>query len=74
MDDTQKVMVCSLLIFIGTATMMAPLIHYVIVGWRAKRKDIMDGLDDNARLLYFKMFSPNKAPEADRASKEIELL
>jgi hypothetical protein len=64
MGDNQKVIVCGLLIFIGTAAMMMPLIHYVIVGWQAKRKDIMDGLNPNACLLYFKMFSPTEVPES----------
>jgi hypothetical protein len=64
MVDYQKALVCGLLIFIGTATMMAPLVHYVIVGWQAKRKDVMDGLNSNACLLYFKMFSPTEVPES----------
>jgi hypothetical protein len=44
------------LIFIGTFVVMTPVIHYIIVGWAAKRKDILDGFDANARLEYFKMF------------------
>jgi hypothetical protein len=38
MNGTQRVTVCVLLIFIGTAAMMAPLIRYVTVGWLAKRQ------------------------------------
>jgi hypothetical protein len=44
------------LIFIGTFVVMTPVIHFIIAGWAAKRKDIMDGFDANARLEYIKMF------------------
>ena len=53
-----SILIRCLLIVVGLATMMAPFFAYVIVGWKAKRKDIMDGFDKNARLAYFKMFSP----------------
>ena len=75
MDAIQRVIACVLLIFIGTATMLAPLIRYVTVGWLAKRKDIMDGVGAEARLAYFKMFSPSEVPEtADLAFAEFERL
>lgn len=75
MSDYQSGAVCVLLIFIGTATMMAPLIHYVIVGWQAKRKDIMDSLNADACLLYFKMFSPAEVPDSlEKAAPAFERL
>jgi hypothetical protein len=52
----QQVAVSLLLIVCGTAVVMIPFGHYVSVGWRAKRKDIMDGFNAEARLEYFKMF------------------
>jgi hypothetical protein len=59
--ETREVLVSGLLIFIGLAVMMAPFFAYVVVGWRAKRKDIMEGFDPNARAAYFKMFCGNEA-------------
>ena len=55
-----SILIRCLLIVVGLATMMAPFFAYVIVGWKAKRKDIMDGFDKDARLAYFKMFSPRR--------------
>ncbi len=73
--DTQKAVICGLLIFVGLLALMAPFLHYVRVGWRAKRKDIMDGLDADARLAYFEMFSRNgKTQNNNTASTAFELL
>jgi hypothetical protein len=63
---TKQVAVCLLLISCGTAVVIIPFAHYLVAGWRAKRKDIMDGFDAKARLEYFKMFcrgSPIPTPE-----------
>jgi hypothetical protein len=53
--DTHSI-TAGVLILIGTFVVMTPVIHFIIAGWAAKRKDIMDGFDANARLEYFKMF------------------
>jgi len=67
----QQFAVCLLLVFCGTAVVMIPFVHYVIVGWSAKRKDIMDGFDADARLEYFKMFCRGSPiPSLQNASSE----
>lgn len=73
MDSTRA---CELLTLIGVAGLMLPTLHYVVVGWKAKRKDIMDGLDAKARLAYFIKFSrsdPTPSSEDD-AAKQFEKL
>lgn len=55
------ILAASVLISIGTFVVMTPVVHFIIAGWAAKRKDIMDGFDDNARLEYFKMFGRSVA-------------
>jgi hypothetical protein len=73
--ETQKTLVCMLLVFAGIAAIMAPFLRYVSVGWRAKRNDIMDGLDADARLAYFEMFCRSGvALSAPAASAEFEVL
>ena len=70
-----SILISCLLIVVGLATMMAPFLAYVIVGWKAKRKDIMDGFDKDARLAYFKMFSRSEeAPSLDTAVVNFETL
>lgn len=67
----QQVSVCLLLIFCGTAVVMIPFVHYVIAGWSAKRKDIMDGFDAEARFEYFKMFCRSRPiPTLENAPAE----
>jgi hypothetical protein len=71
----EKVWVCVVLICIGTFALVMPLIRYVMRGWKAKRQDIMDGLDVEARICYFKMFIRGEEPPArSRASKAFEEL
>lgn len=73
--NTKEWVLCGTLIFISTAMLMAPVLRYVIVGWRAKRKDIMDGLNADARLAYFEMFSRSSAPsKANCAQDDFEKL
>jgi hypothetical protein len=73
-DSTHNITVV-LLVFCGVATVVIPFWHYFIVGWRAKRKDIMDGLDAEARFAYFKMFGHSEATPSDvAAAKEFEKL
>jgi hypothetical protein len=54
--DYQKLAFSALVIFCITLTLTVPLLHYVAIGWRARRKDIMDGLGPDARHAYFSMF------------------
>jgi hypothetical protein len=54
---------------------MAPLLHYLISGWNAKRRDIMDGLGAEARYCYFTMFRRDEDPPTKaNAAKEFERL
>jgi hypothetical protein len=63
--------IAALLVALALGVLLAPVIRYVIAGWRAERHDIMDGLDENARLEYFKMFCrtgrPTSAKDASTA-------
>ncbi len=73
--DGVKTAICAVLIFAGTVALIAPLLRYIVAGWRAKRQDIMDGLDAEARLCYFKMFVRNGVkPDLDSASRAFEQL
>lgn len=73
--DRVKIAICVVLIFAGTAALIIPLFAYVTVGWRAKRQDIMDGLDAEARFCYFKMFiRSDLQPSVDTASSAFERL
>jgi len=68
-------LIAALIIFVGIATLMAPVMRYVCVGWRAKRKDIMDGLASSARVSYFQMYSRNgEKLDEPAASKAFEKL
>jgi hypothetical protein len=66
--------ICLFLVFCATATLMQPMLRYVLVGWRAKRKDIMDGLTPSARRTYFQMFGGDETVPLDltQASKRFE--
>src|SRR5271156_5220041 len=67
----QQVAVSLLLISCGAAVVMIPFGHYVIAGWNAKRKDIMDGFNAQARLEYFKMFCRSSPiPTVENVSAE----
>jgi hypothetical protein len=70
-----QLFVLVLLVVIGVTTLMAPLARYVSVGWRVKRKDILDGLSDDACLAYFEMFSTSDGKQTiDSAKKAFEAL
>lgn len=57
----------------GIFIIMAPVIRYVSVGWRAKRREILDCLNADARLDYFKMFCRAQAtPDASKCTAEFE--
>lgn len=63
------------IILAAVALLMMPLLRYIVVGWQAKRKDIMDGLNADARLAYFEMFSRSEStPSAADASAQFERL
>ncbi|WP_342619799.1 hypothetical protein [Rhodoferax sp. GW822-FHT02A01] len=65
--------ICIFLIAVGTCVLMTPVLRYICYGWLAKRKDIMDGLNDDARQAYFEMFSRgSETPKAGNASKAFE--
>lgn len=49
--------VAALLPFVLVGNLRVPPIRYLSAGWNAKRKDILDGLNEDARLAYFGMFS-----------------
>jgi hypothetical protein len=68
--------ICLLLIVAGVGPLIFPLVHYIRIGWQAKRKDILDSLNAEARLAYFKMFNRSEtSPEsATAASTEFETL
>jgi hypothetical protein len=71
----EKIWVCALLISIGTFSLLMPLIRYSTIGWKAKRQDIMDGLDATARVCYFAMFSRSGNPPTEaNASAAFEQL
>lgn len=60
---------------LAMAALMTPLLRYVLVGWRAKRQDIMDGLNAEARLAYYRMFCRTESvTSADVAMTEFEKL
>lgn len=58
---------------VGFLVLTAPLVRYVGVGWKQKRKDIMDGVGAEARLAYFQMFERDGKPiTAEEAPKRFE--
>ena len=62
-------------ILTAVAALMAPLMRYLAIGWRAKRKDIMDGMSAYARFAYFQMFSRSETiPKPSEASANFETL
>jgi hypothetical protein len=73
--DLAKLIFSSLIIIAATLMLILPLLRYVIVGWQAKRNDIMEGLDADARLAYFEMFCRNCGPQdLNTVSAEFEKL
>ncbi len=58
----QKCLVCAALILVSLAGLLLPFARFLITGWAAKRKDIMDGLNEAARTAYFEMFAPADLP------------
>ncbi len=46
-----------LAIVIGVLLPLTPVLVFIIVGWRVKKNEIMDGLTKEAKQKYFEMFS-----------------
>jgi hypothetical protein len=64
-----------LLILLGVTALLGPLLRYLIVGWEAKRRDIMNGFSTEARLSYFEMFQrDHKPPARDKVDDAFERL
>ncbi len=73
--ETQKILICTLLTAIGVTALLSPLVNYIVKGWFAKRNDIMDGLSNGARVIYFKMYEhSSNAPSEEEAPKKFEEL
>ena|ERR1700684_4113641 len=67
--------VIAVFIVAALAALLAPLIRYLTIGWRAKRRDIMDGMSVYARFAYLQMFSRSEAiPKPDEACEKLEEL
>ena len=66
---------CMALIVLGWSAPVAPMFHYLMYGWNAKRRDIMDGLCAEARLPYLKMFRHDDDPSTNaNAAREFNRL
>jgi hypothetical protein len=52
-----------LVIIASMCVVLAPMFRYVIWGWRAKKQDITDGMDEAALSAYFAMFSRRDRPK-----------
>jgi hypothetical protein len=59
MDIVLPYFVAGFLILVVVALLLMPVARYLLYGWQAKRKDIMDSLDAEGRLAYFKKFAPS---------------
>ena len=59
--SVSQFIVVAILIAAGVATPLVPFLHYVAAGWKAKRQDIMDGLSEDARIAYVKMFTRDES-------------
>lgn len=69
----KQVIATTILIAGPTVTLVLPLFQYVIVGWRARRNDIMDGFSADARCAYFRMFIQSEAQKNSQdCSKKFE--
>jgi hypothetical protein len=63
------------LVFVAMLVLLAPLVRYLSLGWKAKRADIMDGLNPDSRVQYFKMFCrKDPAPMPDAANIRMDQL
>ena len=65
---------CALVTLCAFLVLMQPTLRYTITGWKAKRKDILDSLNPDARRTYFLMFAGGQDPpkDPDEASTRFE--
>jgi hypothetical protein len=70
LDATQVAIFCAVFA-IGLTGLLMPFGRYLITGWLAKRDDILDGLDADARVAYFTMFI-RTGPPPDRNAAMVE--
>ena len=56
-------MTCTTVVFfiiaVAEAAVMLPLLTFLVKGWHSKRRDIVDGLNEDACQAYFAMFRRN---------------
>lgn len=57
---------------LSTMVVLMPLARYLAVGWRAKRADILDGLNADSRAKYFAMFCRNEQVSRPDAGKRLD--
>jgi hypothetical protein len=76
MGEISEILIEIFLVAIITGVLVLPICRYLTIGWLAKRKDIMDGLNEMAREAYFEMFSRSdrKHPVRDSANLRFEQL
>src|SRR5438067_625626 len=60
------------IVFIAMSTIIAitPVLRYIYAGWRTKRDDIMNSIDDNAKIIYLDKFEKYNAPNTGAAKTE----
>lgn len=51
-----------ILCVVAELVLLTPVLRYIHTGWRAKRRDIIDGLDESACQAYFDMFCRTERP------------
>jgi len=72
MNHPYQTSITVLLVLIAELALMLPVIRFLTTGWFAKRRDILDSLDENACRAYFAMFSRDQLPQqgAERTAFE----
>lgn len=68
-EDMGSVIVTAVAMFV----LLMPVLRYIVVGWSAKRADIMDGMSKSAMFKYFVMFNKVDVPaNDDEAEKRMQ--
>lgn len=72
MDHPFHLPVSIVLAVIAEVAIMLPLLRFLTTGWFAKRRDVLDGLNDEACRAYFSMFSCHRitTPGTERSAFE----
>lgn len=66
---------CLFVFLAATGVLIQPMLRFVMVGWAAKRKEILDALTPNACRIYFEMFSGcGRVPPLEKAAIEFARL